>query len=308
MSSLAAASADGYYRPPDHDPRREGSLNRRHGRRPAGAPGPDGAVAVRFELPFAVRCARCDARLAAGVRATARKEKAGAYYSTTIWRFTFRARCCANTLSIRTDPQNCAYVVESGAVRVADAPEGDVHDPDDGRHVVDVADELEAMRDAADPFVGAAKVQRRREAQRQARTEAARIAELREVEGRRSADAYVLNKALRREARAQRKEAAQRDAERQGLALPAHVTLLRPDPADAAAAAAVQFGAPVRERFQEARREKRAAIRSESIFGGGAAAAPAAATAAAAATAPAKLLAKRRRLERAGAVLRPPGR
>lgn len=44
-------------------------------------------------------------------------QKVGAYYSTKIYEFRMKCHLCTNYFTIKTDPQNLDYVVESGARR-----------------------------------------------------------------------------------------------------------------------------------------------------------------------------------------------
>lgn len=89
----------------------------------------EGALVVRFEMPFAVWCDGCEAASASksggprpqiigqGVRFNAEKRRAGSYHSTPIWSFRMRHAACGGWLEIRTDPQHTAYVVVSGGRR-----------------------------------------------------------------------------------------------------------------------------------------------------------------------------------------------
>ncbi|KAF2439452.1 DUF572-domain-containing protein [Karstenula rhodostoma CBS 690.94] len=80
---------------------------------------PNGALTVRFELPFAVWCAHCKppAIVGQGVRFNAEKKKVGNYYSTPIWSFRMKHTACGGWWEIRTDPKNAEYVVVEGATR-----------------------------------------------------------------------------------------------------------------------------------------------------------------------------------------------
>jgi hypothetical protein len=97
--------------------------------------------------------------------------------------------------------------------------------------------EVEAER--ADPF----KVLERGGEDRRAAADAKpRLEQLQDMGDARS-DSYSLNKALRRQHRTQRKEAAATLAEGRAVGLPDHIQLLPPSATDAATAAAVFGGA-----------------------------------------------------------------
>ncbi len=117
MSTLAACRADNFYRPHDYDPskrkkeiekkRKEGKLKLRK----------QGARKIRFEMPFHIRCNKCNNMIAKGVRFNAEKKKAGRYLGTYIFKFTMPCANCKNTLIIKTDPKSCEYLLVAGCVR-----------------------------------------------------------------------------------------------------------------------------------------------------------------------------------------------
>jgi hypothetical protein len=119
MSSLAAAKADNMYYPKDFDPAVHRTLNRFHGvhalRDRALA---DGGLVVRFEVPFALACARCGEGIAKGERFNAAKRQHGTYHSTKVWRFEMRHHC-GSVIVVQTDPASADYDVVSGARRRA---------------------------------------------------------------------------------------------------------------------------------------------------------------------------------------------
>ncbi len=171
MSSLAAASADGFYHPPDWDPRAESRAahaSRKAGDTAAWKAHPlrqrakkldQGILTIRFEMPFNVRCLGCDNQIAKGVRFDAEKKCVGRYLSTKIW--SFRMLCHAERdgdwrcdrrrnphwIEVHTDPKNCEYVVVEGARRV-DGIGGSASE----RGVESTLDPEEVARRAADPF------------------------------------------------------------------------------------------------------------------------------------------------------------
>jgi len=138
MSSLAAAKADNFYFPEDFDPSTHRTLNRYHGQHALRERAlPDGALVVRFEVPFSLACGRCGEAIAKGVRFNAAKRRAGNYHSTAIWSFTM-SHHCGSVIVVQTDPARADYAVVSGARRRAAPGEGGgggqgEGDDDDGR-------------------------------------------------------------------------------------------------------------------------------------------------------------------------------
>lgn len=120
MSSLAAARADNFYYPPDHDPRkgsRNTQLGQHHLRERAARLASEGILVVRFELPFNCFCNGCGRNLGQGLRFNADKKQAGSYHSTKIWEFSMSVPCCGTRLVIKTDPKNGDFEVVSGGRR-----------------------------------------------------------------------------------------------------------------------------------------------------------------------------------------------
>src|SRR5438045_3043945 len=108
----------GKYVPPDLEGTTTG--NKLHGKHALGARGAkasQGIITVRFEMPFPVWCTTCPKPtiIGQGVRFNAAKKKVGMYFSTPIWSFRITHAACGGSIEIRTDPQNTAYVVHSGA-------------------------------------------------------------------------------------------------------------------------------------------------------------------------------------------------
>ncbi len=100
-----------------------------------------GSRKIRFEMPFHVRCTQCKNMIAKGVRFNAVKKKAGRYLGTTIFQFTMPCTNCKNTIVIKTDPQNCEYLLVSGCIRyIVDYDENKINtikiqQPDEGEKI-----------------------------------------------------------------------------------------------------------------------------------------------------------------------------
>ncbi|KAK7930618.1 hypothetical protein WMY93_007013 [Mugilogobius chulae] len=108
------------YYPPDFDPAKHGSLNgyhKTHALRERARKLSQGILIIRFEMPYNIWCDGCKNHIGMGVRYNAEKKKVGNYYTTPIYRFRMKCHLCVNYIEMQTDPQNCDYVIVSGAQR-----------------------------------------------------------------------------------------------------------------------------------------------------------------------------------------------
>ncbi|KAJ0033655.1 hypothetical protein NQD34_000762 [Periophthalmus magnuspinnatus] len=108
------------YYPPDFDPAKHGSLNgyhKTHALRERARKLSQGILIIRFEMPYNIWCDGCKNHIGMGVRFNAEKKKVGNYYTTPIYRFRMKCHLCVNYIEMQTDPQNCDYVIVSGAQR-----------------------------------------------------------------------------------------------------------------------------------------------------------------------------------------------
>eukprot|EP00898_Chlorokybus_atmophyticus_P007695 jgi/Chlat1/7927/Chrsp68S07358 len=291
MSTLAAARADNFYFPPEWTPE-QGSLNKFHGSH--GALGDrarkldQGILIIRFEMPFNVWCLGCKSMIAKGVRFNAEKKQIGKYLSSKIWSFTMKAPCCRQTIEIHTDPKNAEYIVVQGAERkieTYEAVDAEVLELADKERLNDPLARLEHVEDDA----------------RRAQEEAPRLARIQRMNAERHGQDYSRNKALRKTLRDQKKRVAAEESEARAKGLA--IRLLPAATSDAEQASATVFASadPRRESpFVQKRAVKRAAIRASSIF------APSSNSAtplvsSSSIGAKARLLAKRARVDAAGA-------
>lgn len=254
MSSLAAARADNFYYPPEWDPKK-GGLNKFHGQhalRERARKIDQGILIIRFEMPFNIWCGGCESMIAKGVRFNAEKKQVGNYYSTKIWSFTMKSACCKHEIVIQTDPQNCEYVIISGARRKIEE-----YDAEDAETLVLPVDDDRSK--LADPF----KRLEHQEGDMKKKKEAEPVlVRLQRVSDARHSDDYALNKSLRARLRDQKKRVAEEEANSRKAGL--GIRLLPSSSEDAAAASHVKFAG----KFERNRKDKRALIHASSIFSG----------------------------------------
>lgn len=193
---------------------------------------------IRFECPFAIWCTTCQPPqlIAQGVRFNALKTRVGNYFSTPIWGFRFKHAVCGGWIEVRTDPARTEYVVFSGGTR---------RDTGEGRQVLEGQIETAVATGAKDDEDAFASLECKVENQSVVVGEQARISELRKRRERDWADPYEVNKRIRRDFRAARRERkSEQDSarglqEKYGLA----IEVLGQGVDDGERAALVRFGA-----------------------------------------------------------------
>lgn len=230
------------YYPPDWDPSK-GSLNAYHGESwrngsatvngRAGAA--RGVTIIRFETPWNMWCTNCNKMVGRGVRYNAEKNKAGKYYTTTLWEFKMKCHMCDGTIVIATDPKNDDYRIVSGAKRKEESWSTK------SSETIDLMDDKHKKQLAADPMYRLEHVEGDKQ---KAIAKKASLSELIEL---RSSSDYDMNSKLRAKFRVKRKALkvqGKADADllaRSSLEMSA-VTLVPEDPNDKALAAKMKFG------------------------------------------------------------------
>ncbi|KAL3631312.1 hypothetical protein CASFOL_024296 [Castilleja foliolosa] len=206
----------------------------------------------KFEMPYNIWCGGCESMIAKGVRFNAEKKQVGNYYSTKIWSFTMKSACCSHEIVIHTDPQNCEYLIISGARKKIEE-----YDAEDAETMVLPVDDDKTK--LSDPF----KRLEHQEGDMKKKKEAEPLlVRLQRVSDSRHSDDYALNKSLRARLRGQKKRVAEEESvsRKSGLG----IRLLPISKEDAAAASRVRFAT----KFDRNRKDKRALIHATSIFSG----------------------------------------
>ncbi|CAN8304943.1 unnamed protein product [Cochlearia groenlandica] len=94
----------------------------------------------RLKLPMSIRCNTCGSNINNGTNLNSRREHVVGekYLGIQVFRFYLRCIMCPAMLSLKTDPRNSGYIVESGASRAHEpwgAVEEDHGDEEEGMNV-----------------------------------------------------------------------------------------------------------------------------------------------------------------------------
>ncbi|KAL1865358.1 Protein saf4 [Diaporthe australafricana] len=231
----------------------------------------EGALTVRFEMPFAVWCGTCSPAvvIGQGVRFNAEKRRVGSYYSSPVYGFRMRHAACGGWIEVRTDPQNTAYVVVSGG-RKRDTGEGKDDGADGGSLVGGAAGVVgpvikTAREQAEEREVAFANLEKTIEDRAALAAARERIDEIEDVNAKQWDDPYTRNQMLRKSFRVGRKQreknaAADEDLkDRMGLG----IDLLPESEEDARWAKLVDFGTRA-----EGLGEREEKVLARPLFGG----------------------------------------
>ncbi|KAJ9560510.1 LOW QUALITY PROTEIN: hypothetical protein OSB04_005670, partial [Centaurea solstitialis] len=255
-------------------------------------------------MPYNIWCGGCNSMIAKGVRFNAEKKQVGNYYSTKYCLFYdlekifncdrfallsgvvhgdghysphyylhpfasipsdddscspcsdmelhHESASCKQEIVIQTDPKNCEYLVISGAQKKVE--EFDTEDAETMALPVD-----EEKSKLSDPFY---RLEHQEEDLKKKKEAEPLLVRLQRLSDARHLDDYSLNKSLRAKLRSQKKRVAEEEvaARKMGLG----IRLLPASEEDTAAAKRVKFSS----KFNKNRDEKRALIKSASIFSG----------------------------------------
>jgi coiled-coil domain-containing protein 130 len=196
MSTLAAARADNFYYPKNWDPSK-GSLNKFHKSHPLGSRAKkikEGILTIRFEVPFHVRCTKCQNMIGKGVRFNAEKKAVGKFHSTKIWEFQMNCHLCGNKIIVRTDPENTDYKFVEGANKILST--------ENATDVEFIRDAEEVRKIREDPF---ARLENEVKDQAKGEEEKPRIQEIIEIQEKWKDD-YDINFNLRKKFRQEKKK------------------------------------------------------------------------------------------------------
>ncbi|KAI3395199.1 hypothetical protein diail_1693 [Diaporthe ilicicola] len=227
----------------------------------------EGALTVRFEMPFAVWCEGCPQPtvIGQGVRFNAEKRRVGSYHSSPVYGFRMRHPACGGWIEVRTDPKNTAYVVASGGRRrdTGGDKEGDESLVRGGlmEGPIKTAREQAEGREVA--FANLERTIEDRAALAAARE---RIDEIEDANAKQWDDPYARNQALRKSFRAGRKEREKDAAAAEDLKdrMSLGIDLLPESEEDARWARLVDFGTTPGEGLGD----KEEKILAKPLFGG----------------------------------------
>ncbi|XP_010499086.1 PREDICTED: coiled-coil domain-containing protein 130 [Camelina sativa] len=161
-----------------------------------------------------------------------------------------KSPCCKHEIVIQTDPQNCEYVITSGAQKKVE--EYDVEDAE----IMELTAEEEKGK-LADPFY---RLEHQEVDLQKKKAAEPLLVRLQRVSDARHADDYSINRALRAQLRGHRKRVAEEEAASRKIGL--GIRLLPKSEEDIKAASNVKF----KTKFDKNRRDKRALIHASSIF------------------------------------------
>jgi coiled-coil domain-containing protein 130 len=213
MSSLAASKSDNFYYPPGWKPE-DGSISKFQGS--SGANQYQKYGIIRFELPFDGWCLKCGRHMSKGLRFNAKKDKAGTYYTTTIWQFTMKCYSCDQQIIIRTNPQERTYDFAEGLRKHEQE-----YDPEKTDGVIELLTAEQKFKIANDPML---KLQHINEGANRTKTALEQLSDMQELQEAVSKKDYDMNSLLRKKNRTAKKKEIQQKED--GLKIGLDIALL----------------------------------------------------------------------------------
>ncbi len=254
MSSLAASRADNFYFPPEWRPEM-GGISKFQGSK--GANQYEKYGIIRFELPFDAWCLKCNQHLSKGLRFNAKKDRAGKYFSTTIYSFTTKCYACEQQFVIRTDPKNSTYEFTEGLRKHEQEYTPELEDG-----AIEVLDDETKQLIKVDPMF---KLQHNQEAEIRVKTDKERLSDLQSLQEGARKD-FDVNSLLRKRNRLIKKQEKGREEEARKLGL--GIKLLDPNEQDLNESKKIKFKHELKDSFAIQEKIKLATVQSQSIFGG----------------------------------------
>ena len=195
-----------------------------------------GIAIIRFEMPYNVWCTSCSKMIGKGVRFNAEKNKAGKYYTTTLWSFKMKCHMCDGCIVVETDPKNDDYKMVEGVKKKAETWTAA------STETIDLMDDAAKAKLASDPMF---RLEHGEADKSKARVKKSSLARL--LKAKSAVNDYDANSKLRGAFRVKRKELKAQHAADRALVAKAslhgsQVQLLPESAADKLLAAQMTFG------------------------------------------------------------------
>lgn len=252
MSSLAASRSDNFYFPPEWTPEM-GGISKFQGSKGANQYQTHGII--RFELPFDAWCLGCNLHMSKGLRFNAKKDKAGKYFSTTIWSFSMKCNSCQQPFLILTDPQNKTYDFKEGLRK---------HEQDyiptieDGLIDISGDSRQQIQKDAMN------KLEHNQEDLQKAKTTHQRLQELQELQHKESFQDFNMNSLMRKKNREKKRDVKRKLDEGQKVGLSFELQDSTSD--DLKIANSIEFKKQKIDNFNLSEQKKKLAISTSKLF------------------------------------------
>jgi len=263
MSSLAATQADGYYAPPEYyesGAYKKKSVSQFNEKSKGNNQYLQKGV-VRFELPYDGFCETCGEHVGKGTRFNAKKCKAGAYFTSPIYKFVMTCRVCSKSeFVIQTNPKEQSFDYLKGIhkqVQEFDTQEAEtagVIDTEYGNKLVPASGSQKGALSRLESVASGA---------RKSMTERDELESLMNVSNKTFLNDAGSNAALRSTFRADRNKKKRRLQDAKALGWKEGMELAEETDADLASARGTTFG-----KGKDTEQENFRSLRKSSIFGG----------------------------------------